>query len=146
VIPDFAENGNLPPGCYTASWGEIVDRFGFTPHRMTLAGGLRAAAFALQSAGCRRLYVNGSFTTAIRIPGDFDACWDTQGVDPNRLDPVLKSFANGRAAQKAKYFGELFPAGFLANLSGRTYLQFFQLDKHTGEAKGILLLDLRSFS
>lgn len=146
MIPDFDEQGNLPAGCHPANWGEIVDRFGFTPYRLTLAAGLRAAAIALKSAGCRRIYVNGSFTTARRVPGDFDACWDTLGVDVARLDPVLKSFSNNRAAQKAKYFGELFPAGFLADAAGRTYLEFFQLDKHTGQAKGILLLDLRSFS
>jgi len=97
---------------------------------------------SLRSAGCATVYVNGSFVTAKEIPGDFDACWDMKGVDPERLDPVLLTFAQGRAAQKAKYGGELFPASFPAAPSGRTLLAFFQIDRRTGEAKGIVRVDL----
>jgi hypothetical protein len=146
MVPDFNAAGNLPAGIHPAEWLELLDRFGWTPYRRTLAGGLKAACLALKLAGCERVYVNGSFTTGKRIPNDYDGCWDSAGVNPALLDPVLKTFANGRAAQKAKYLGELFPAGVKADLSGRTYLQFFQIDKQTGEPKGIVLLDLRSLT
>jgi hypothetical protein len=66
-----------------------------------------------------------------------------RGVNVELLDPVLLSFAHGRAAQKAKYLGEFFPAR-LTEGSGLTFLEFFQVDKDTGRAKGIILLDLRS--
>ena len=59
-------------------------------------------------------------------------------------DPVLLIFDNRRAAQKAKYFGELFPADMLEGGSGLTFLNFFQRDKDTGRAKGILAVDLGS--
>lgn len=59
-------------------------------------------------------------------------------------DPVLLRFDNTRAAQKAKYFGELFPADMVEGGSGMTFLNFFQRDKDTGRAKGILALDLGS--
>lgn len=111
---------------HAASWTEFVDRFGDTPRRKWLLEGLKAAVDALK-----------------RAPGDFDGCWDVTGVNPNLLDPVLLDFANGRAAQKAKFRGELFPAQLREGMSGRTFLEFFQTDKATGRPKGIVVLDLR---
>jgi len=84
--------------------------------------------------------------TAKEIPGDFDACWDPRGVDGERLDPVLLDFTNRRAAQKEKYQGELFPSLQRADPAGNTFLDFFQIDKRTGEAKGIVALDLKKVS
>jgi hypothetical protein len=49
----------------------------------------------------------------------------------------------GRAAQKAKYLGELFPAQMGEGGSGLTFLELFQVDKETGKPKGIVALDLR---
>jgi hypothetical protein len=144
VLPKFNSAGNLPAGIHPVDWPCLLERFAETRHRQMLAAGLKAACLALRLAGCQRLYLNGSFTTAKQIPNDYDGCWDSAGVDLALLDPVLKTFANGRAAQKAKYLGELFPAGVRADRSGRTYLQFFQIDKQTGEPKGIVVLELQS--
>lgn len=146
MIPDFNEDGNLPEGEHPADWGELMARFGNTPHRRDLLTGLRQAAMVLKAAGCAILYLDGSFVTQRRIPRDYDGCWDATGVDLNLVDPVLLTFSAGRAAQKAKYLGELFPAGTKADLSGRTFLQFFKTDKNTGRAKGIIRLDLRSLT
>ena len=52
---------------------------------------------------------NGSFVTTKEQPGDLDGCWEVDGVDPDKLDPVLLEFVNRRTAQKAKYHGELYP-------------------------------------
>lgn len=104
--------------------------------------GLRSAVENLRDAGCRTLYVNGSFVTNKDAPGDFDACWDEEGVDPDALDPVLLTFDPGRATQKAKYLGELFPATALADGDGMSFLDFFQTDKDSGEPKGIIAIDL----
>jgi hypothetical protein len=145
VIPPFQSNGNLPPGLHTATWEEVADRFGSTLERQRLLLGLRAALDALRAAGCRRVYLDGSFVTAKRAPGDFDACWDVTEVDPALLDPVLLIFDQGRAAQKAKYGGELFPAQLPNGISGLTFLEFFQIDKRTGRPKGIIVLDLREW-
>lgn len=71
-----------------------------------------------------------------------DGCWETAGVDPSKLDPTLLTFDNKRAAQKAKYGGEFFPASAIANRAGDTYLSFFQNDKATGNPKGIVGVDL----
>ena len=107
-----------------------------------LLAGLREAMQSLKNAGCRTIYVDGSFITDKEIPGDFDACWEEAGVDPLKLDPTLLEFANGRAAQKAKYLGELFPASSQADDDGFTFLQFFQTDRDAGKPKGIIAIDL----
>lgn len=142
MIPSFAPTGNLPPGIHEARWDEFVGRYGFTSQRLTLLAGLKAALDSLRIAGCRRVYVDGSFVTSKTIPGDFDACWEVAGVDPDLLDPVLLTFAHQRAAQKAKYRGELFPAESAADPFGTRFLAFFQRDKRTGDPKGIVAIDL----
>ncbi len=76
------------------------------------------------------------------MPGDFDACWEVTDVDPAMLDPVFFDFANKRAAQKARFQGEFFPAQLPEGISGKTFLEFFQIDKETGEEKGIIGLNL----
>ena len=142
MATSFTEGGLLPPGIHWATWGEIVERFGSSPWRQQLLAGLRRALENLRDAGCRIVYINGSFVTSRDAPGDFDACWDEQGVDPDALDPVLLTFDPGRATQKAKYLGELFPATALAATEGLSFLDFFQTDKDTGERKGIIAIDL----
>ena len=105
--------------------------------------GLKDAMTNLKDAGCRTVYIDGSFVTGKEIPGDFDACWEVEEVDPIILDPVLLTFEDGRAKQKAKYMGELFPASTIADDDGFSFLEFFQTDKETGRRKGIVAIDLR---
>ena len=145
MIPDFEPSGLLAPGIHLAAWAEIVERFGYNPQRESLLGALRRALDALRTAGCVAAYLDGSFVTAKKVPGDYDMCWSLQGVDPTRLDPVLLNFDNHRQAMKAKYQGDLFPAEIPEGNSGKVFLDFFQTDKDTGAAKGVVLIDLRRF-
>ena len=85
MIPAFDDFGRLPLGEHTATWEEIVERFGWNPHRRRLLDGLADGLEALASAGCRQVWLNGSFVTSKDEPADFDACWDIEGVDLNRL-------------------------------------------------------------
>lgn len=146
MIPDFNLSGLLPPGIHLTSWSEFADRFGGNPTRDSLLGGLRTALENLKGAGCRTAYIDGSFVTDKEHPNDFDACWEEAGVDPYLLDPVLLTFDPGRAIQKAKYFGELFPASVVAGEEGLSFLEFFQTDKNTGERKGIVAIDLEELT
>ncbi len=141
MLPPLNKDGYLPPGVHWATWDEICDRFGDNPYRDRLLVGLRAALVNLKTAGCTTVYVDGSFVTGKEIPGDFDGCWERAGVDPEALDPVLLDFSNGRAAQKAKYLGELFPTSSGGGSTGQTFLEFFQSDQD-GNPKGIIALDL----
>ena len=101
--------------------------------------GLLAACRNLVAAGCGELLLDGSFVAAKALPGDYDAAWETRGVDPGRLEPVLLDFSNRRAAMKAKYLGDLFPASAFAAL----YRDFFRTDRN-GVEKGVVLIDLGS--
>ena len=120
MIPPFEHStGNLPPGVHEAAWGEILVRYGYTPRRLALLAGLQAALDTLRQVGCGRAYVDGSFVSATREPNDFDVCWEMAGVDFELLDqiePVLLDWRDRRAAQKAKFGGELFIAESTADL------------------------------
>lgn len=142
MAPPFNTDGNLPSGIHWTTWDEIVNRFGGTPWRRQLLIGLRAALDELKRAGCQTVYLDGSFVSDKTVPDDFDGCWEETGIDFNSLDPVLLNFTGGRAAQKAKYGGELFPACNSADAQGSTFLEFFQIDKYTGSRKGIIALNL----
>ena len=146
MIPQFEPaSGNLPPGEHIASWDEIADRFGHTGWRRELLAGLAIALNCLKAAGCKAVYLDGSFVTAKAQPGDFDACWDADGVIGALLDWELckpEGFKNGRAAQKRKYKGEFFPANVDANGLGMPYRQFFQQDRN-GNTKGIIVIILK---
>ncbi len=151
MIPPFdPASGNLPPGIHEAPWAEVVARFGHTSHRLTLLSGPKAGLDALRAAGCRRAYLDGSFVTAKETrfgapPGDFDACWETAGVDFPALAlaaPDLFDFRPGRPGQKARFGGEFFPAEVPADAAGAQFLDYFQRDKRTGEPKGIVAIDL----
>ena len=105
-------------------------------------GGLRAALESLKRAGCRTVYIDGSFVTDKEYPNDYDACWVEDGVDPLALGPALLIFDPGRVTQKARYYGELFPASAVADVEGLSFLEFFQIDRDTGGPKGIVAIDL----
>ena len=144
MIPALTPSGLLPPGVHWAAWAEIEARFATTQWRRILSEGVRQAAENLKEAGCRTLYLDGSFVTSKNHPGDFDGCWDPDGVDATKLDPVLLDFTNRRAAQKRKYHGELFISSLPAG-GGLTFLDFFQRDKATSNPKGIIAIDLEGF-
>ena len=143
MLPPFTKHGWLPKGIHRTSWPVFVERFGTTSRRRKLLAGLKAAMQSLRAAGCKTVYIDGSFVTIKRNPGDFDGCWDIASVEPELLDPVLLTFDAGRAAQKAKYLGELFPAQMSEGATGQTFLEFFQVEKETGAVKGIVVIDLR---
>ncbi len=150
MLPEFVQatdrydDSYMPAGVYDATWTEVVVKFGFSYKRQQLLPGLKAACLALRIAGAAHLYLDGSFVSNKKNPGDWDACFPMQGVDPALLDPVLLDYRNDRAAQKAKYKGETFLADHSSGMLGPPYLQFFQKNKKTGAPKGIVRLDLGS--
>ena len=142
MIPEFNADGLLPEGIHSATLNEVRELFGGNERRDQLLEGLVEALRLLRAAGCRRVYINGSFVTAKERPNDIDVCWDIEGVDADALDPVFFDFAGGRAAQKARFGCEFFPAQAPEGVTGRAFLEFFQVGKQTGEPKGIIELEL----
>jgi hypothetical protein len=96
----------------------------------------------LKTAGRLVAYLDGSFVTANEHPRDFNARWKPTGVVLDRLDPELQDFGDDRAAQKARYGGELFPADWPAQADGTTFRDLFQRDHITGRPEGIIAIDL----
>jgi hypothetical protein len=110
-----------------------------------------ATAAAVRAAGSSGGAARGGLPTRLRrrelrdgqgSARDFDGCWEAEDVDPDALDPVLLDFRHPRAAQKAKFGGEMFVASLGATPEGTRFLDFFQIDRNTGDAKGIVAIDL----
>jgi len=141
MIPKFVSIGSvwpvLPPGLYNATLREIEDRFCTNSHRKYLFEGFKKGVASLLCAGCNTIFLDGSFVSGKPYPRDFDVCWDPTGVDDKKLDPVLLDFSQNRRRQKQELNGEFFPASVLAD-GHRTFVDFFQRDRHTGKAKGII--------
>jgi hypothetical protein len=142
MIPALDTDGNLPTSIHRATWTEIVTRYATSTHRRELLDGLLDALRSLKTAGCRTAYLDGSFVTAEEHPGDFDVCWESAYVVFDRLDPELQDFSNDRAAQKARYGGELYPAEWVAEPGGTRFLDYFQRERITRRPKGIIAIDL----
>lgn len=139
MLPSFdPETGRLPEGEHECDWEEVVARFGWTARRRQLLDGLAEAIELLATAGCRRRWLDGSFVTAKDDPADFDACWDTDGIDVDALDPVLLDLSKGRAAQKARFGGEFLP-NVVETGSGLVFKEFFQSERDGGR-KGVAVI------
>jgi hypothetical protein len=143
MIPEWLDNGDLPPGVHLANWREVRSRLSFNRRRQRLLQGFRKACDELRKAGCQLVYLDGSFVTRKANPGDFDACWDVQNVDDDKLDPIFWDFSRGRAAQKQRFLGEFFPAQLPEGATGKAFLEFFQVNKVTGGRKGVVAIRFR---
>jgi len=143
VIPDFVDIGGLwkvlPPGVHDATLEEVETRFALSDHRKRLFAGFKEGVLALRKAGCRKIFLDGSFVTEKPIPYDFDVCWYTMGVDIAKLNPVFLDFSDNRKKQKERFRGEFFPSNCLAD-GKHLFLDFFQIDKATGNAKGMICI------
>lgn len=134
--------GVLPPGVHHASLADVDVVFATNPHRRHLFAGLLDASTRLKFAGCQTIYLDGSYVSGKPHPGDFDACWDPVGIDLAKLHPVFLDFNNGRAEQKKMFMGEFFPSSMLCQDVGATFLDFFQIERSTGNRKGLLSISL----
>lgn len=132
----------LPAGIHWANLSDVAAAFATNAWRRELFGGLVDACGRLLRAGCPTIYLDGSYVSGKPKPGDFDACWDPNGVDRALLDPVFLQFGNGREAQKRTFKGEFFPSSMMCADVGQAFLEFFQQDRFTGKRKGIISIPL----
>jgi hypothetical protein len=145
MIPNFVKvSGSpwelLPPGIHDSDLTEVFNRYGINPSRNLQYEGFVSALDNLFRSGCPQIFLDGSYVTAKPIPADYEVCWDMRFVDPRLLDKVFFDFDNNRQNQKDKYGGEFFPVQITEGMSGKPFLDFFQKDKFTGKAKGIVRL------
>ena len=136
----------MPTGIHRATWDEIYRRFGTNAHRRELLEGLKIALYSLKRAGCKVVYLDGSFVTSKQFPNDVDCVWEPDGVDITRLDYAFLCTQPGRARQKVIFRGDYFPSFIIETDSRRPFLEFFQTDRETGERKGIVEIRLEEIS
>ena len=142
MIPKFDDMGFLPPGIHESTWDEFSSRFNFSPRREWLLIGLKKALLQLQYSGCKKVFIDGSFVTLKQEPDDYDGCWEANGVDIKKLDPVFLQFDDRRIKQKLKYRGELFISNMQEMGLGICFLDFFQMRKDSNDKKGIVSINL----
>jgi hypothetical protein len=137
MFPEFNENGYLPPGIHLATLTVIRKRYAYNQIRRRLFEGVEAMVFALRSAGCVDIYLDGSYITNKAEPADYDAVWEFKGVD-NTVDPILR---DGTLEQiKRKYFGDVFCR--IPEIPALDYLECFQTDRF-GVPKGVVKIELK---
>jgi hypothetical protein len=107
-------NGNLSEGIHLSTWEDIQEIFAFNERRQELLRGLKRACESLKLADCPRIYIGGSFATNKEFPGDFDFCWESEGVDRaylQELDPVFSIFLINVPPKKqnmeVNFFGQI---------------------------------------
>lgn len=107
MIPDFDENGYLPPGLYPATVEEIETRFGTaTEVRRVQVESIRWIIDLASRASVERIIINGSWVTDEPEPNDVDCVllagprWGTQPDAEQELEdgvPFLSpQIANAR--------------------------------------------------
>lgn len=140
MIPDFNEDGLLPPGIHVADQEEFQERFAIfdrSDRRLRIYAQLeRLIREAKKAAIVSRIIVGGSFVTARAEPNDFDCILV---LDPaivgTRLRPFEYNLVSRRMARRM-FGGDVLPA-----LDGSQaldqYLEFFQTTRD-GDPMGIV--------
>jgi uncharacterized protein DUF6932 len=142
MIPPLVD-GLLPTGQHAATWKEIVERFGSTPHRRRLLGeGALRVLRHLRAVGVTEAWLDGSMVTDKERPSDYDLCYAYWQADRTRLDPLLRGplafTQNGRQGMRRKYLGDVLPQD---SVDGG-FVEFWQKDR--GVPKGIIKIDMGS--
>jgi hypothetical protein len=131
----------LPIGIHKATINEVKSEYVYNMFRREIFDGLLLLIEDLKTIGCNTIYINGSFVTSVEKPNDVDVCWEecsgTNLVFERNALPILWN----RQEAKKKYKADVFYAQSI-EISGFTFLQFFQRIKHTNLNKGIIQLDI----
>ncbi len=73
MVPDFNEDGYLPPGVHPATLEEVEERFGTDSElRRVQMQSIRWLVDLARTAGVERIVLNGSFVTDAYEPNDAD--------------------------------------------------------------------------
>lgn len=129
ALPDFRDDGWLPPGHHQITWDELIANFGGTPDSPRQAILQRVILWRdrARSHGLTgRLLLNGSFISTKPAPGDFDAIFvGAEGVEERlATNPEAQLLLNYLVC-KELYGGDLL---FFSEAACRKYPEFCRLD------------------
>jgi hypothetical protein len=142
VIPKSTGGGTLPPGRHEATLEEIRRRFGAgSPVRTRLMKGLEAVLGMARKVGAILLYLDGSFVTDKKEPGD----WDAVLVLPMgaRIWSMEAIALADRPEVRKRFGGDLFTVMEEDTEVLAHYVERIFARDREGRAKGIVLLRLR---
>ena len=106
MIPEFNEQGYLPPGIHVATLEEVASRFGTQSElRRVQMESLRWLVELAKKAGVRRLVINGSFVTQRLEPNDID-CALLTGPDYPRDKGADREILSGLPFLEIALFGQ----------------------------------------
>ena len=140
-MPNLKKSGLLPIGVHYATWGELIENFGFNQHRQMLLSGLKKGLKDLFYYGCNEIYIGGSFVTDKPEPGDVDVCFDNSFMKWKPFQNNYPEFSlnkSGLYIQFKNYKSNFYPY----NSYDDYFFHFFQYSKN-GEQKGLVKLSLR---
>jgi hypothetical protein len=147
MIPQFTEEGLLPPGVHETDLEELKEKMRWSHKRRELLEGLEEALELMMSCGVVRAYLDGSFVTDKDRPNDIDGCYDlaedVTSEDLKRLAPIFPPSPSNRTEAKRRFGVDLFPAAATALGSGQPFLRFFQTDRE-GRERGVLSVELQA--
>jgi hypothetical protein len=73
MIPEFDDQGYLPPGIHAATLDELAERFGSESElRQVEMESIRWLVDLARRAGALRIVINGSYVTDVHEPNDVD--------------------------------------------------------------------------
>jgi hypothetical protein len=146
MIPQFTDEGLLPPGVHETDLEELKGKMGWSRKRRELLEGLEEALELMASWGVVRVYLDGSFVTDKDRPKDVDGCYDlaedVSAEDLGRLAPIFPPSPSNRAEAKRRFGVDFFPAAATELGSGQPFLRFFQTDRE-GHERDVLSVELR---
>lgn len=138
MIPSFDQYENLPPGIHVANVAEIRSRFVYNAKRKALFVQLQKVLSILKTSNCLEAYLNGSYITNKKEPGDYDLCWEPTGIKATRdIRKLLKS----PDTLKQKFLGDISPC-IPQPPYHLDHVTSWQMDIE-GNAKGIIKIILR---
>lgn len=140
MIPTHLTDGRLPEGVHAASWIEVAETLSFSSRRRAMLVALYVALGHLKQAGCKRVWLGGSFVRTKANPMDIDVVWDIDGVDPDLLHPAFLT-PDAREWTKAVFASEFFPSHIVEGASNLPMVEFFQRMRD-GRPCGVVEVDL----
>jgi hypothetical protein len=147
MIPQFTDEGLLPPGVHETNLEELKEKMGWSRKRRELLEGLEEALELMASCGVVRVYLDGSFVTDKDRPNDVEGCYDLAedvgAEDLGRLAPIFPPSPTNRAEAKRRFGVDYFPAAATELGSGQPFLRFFQTYRE-GRERGVLSLESRA--
>jgi hypothetical protein len=144
MLPDFTEDGLLPPGIHRTTLVEFERRiayFGVSDHRFRLFDKLRELYHqARQSGIVKRFLVGGSFVTSKPEPNDFDCILVLDPIIKGEvLRPMEYNLADHRRARRI-FHGDVISV-FEGSIEFQTIMTLFQATRG-GEHVGIVEIEI----